>query len=162
MAELADLAEPLTARTRKYQVVPEARPLIVALVAFIAAVVVTRPVVNVELVARSISKPASFAELSDQVSLICEEPGAEALEPALPFPHQAGGVGNVITFAVADNHFVNYGKRVLQVGVEHDNCIARSKVETGGTSELVPKISREVDDFDPRVFLGPVRDLLNR
>ena len=57
------------------------RPVIDALVALAATLVVVTFCVNPASVARSIAKPASFAELSDQVRLICVEPAAEAARP---------------------------------------------------------------------------------
>jgi hypothetical protein len=77
--------------------VPAVKPVIGALVAFCVAVVVTKPVVKVELVARSISKFASFCELSVQVRLICVELAAEAPTPLGAAPPRMIPPPNVAT-----------------------------------------------------------------
>src|SRR4051794_9683920 len=66
-------------------------------VAFAAAVVVTKLCVKVEFVARSISKPASLAELSSQVRLIWVEPLADAASPDGPTPPRLIPLPNVAT-----------------------------------------------------------------
>ena len=91
-----------------------------------------------------------------------KKPRTKSLVPTLPFPHQSGGVCYVVTFAIAANHLVDNVKRMLQVGVQHDHRVARCEVESGGTGNLVSEVARQMDDFHPRVFCGPLRNLRQR
>ena len=73
------------------------------------------------------------------------------LEARLALALLADGVDDVAARAPVVEHLGDQLRRILEVGVEHHDGIARGVVEAGGQRRLVAEVARQVDDAHARV-----------
>jgi hypothetical protein len=78
-------------------------------------------------------------------------PRREAFNKAVALPADSLRGDKVEALFESRDHFQQQLRRVLQVGVHHDDCVPVRDVETSSDRRLMPEIPREPHDFDMRV-----------
>ena len=71
-------------------------------------------------------------------------------------------IHHVVTLAIAIDHLVDHGKRILQIRIQEHHGIAGSVIQSGGRGDLVPEIPGEVQHSDARVGGSPFRQKRER
>ncbi len=90
--------------------------------------------------------------VGDAVEEAVEDRRRRLLEQGLALALAAHGVDHVGLLARHQRaHLAEQFGRVLQVGVDDEDLLARAEVEPGGERELVPVVARQIDRDDVRV-----------
>src|SRR5208337_388014 len=78
-------------------------------------------------------------------------PRSETFIERFAFAPLALTIDHVVAFAIAIDHLMDYGKWILQVGVENDDGISGGMIKAGSGGDLVAEITREMQHLHPRV-----------
>src|SRR5271170_1923947 len=89
-------------------------------------------------------------DVGDAIENLVEVACRGALEPAITVAALARGKYDIETLAPFRDHRNDQFWRILQVGVDRDNCCAKRKVKARTEGDVFAEIARQTDHLDCR------------
>ena len=85
-----------------------------------------------------------------------EKPCGGALEEIFAGANRSLPANHIVAIAILRHHLVNHVERVLEIGVDKDDCVAGGIVNAGCRGQLVPEVPGKAEHFNATVARAPI------